>query len=168
MVKNKFLVTILSFKEKLFFTALGILKDKEESEDAVQEVYIKLWKVKNKVEKYDNLEVYSLRVLKNHCFDKLRKRKYKSNTKMENIVIETNTPENIYEYKEMANNLKAIIDNLKGLEGIVTKLRHYQNKSISEIAELLELTPNHTRVALSRARNKIKEELYKIVPDGKF
>lgn len=168
MAQSEFLVTVLSFKEKMFFTALGILKDRADSEDAVQEVYLKLLKVKSKVEYYDNLEAYTLRILKNHCFDKLRNRKTKLNTSIEVINIETNTPDNIYEYKEMAANLKSIIEKLNGLEGNVMKLRHFQNKSIAEIAEKLGLKPNYIRVTLSRARTKIKEGLNKIELNGKY
>ena len=72
MTQSEFLNTVLPFKDKVYRLAKRLLISSEEAEDATQEVLIKLWSNKNKMEAYKNIEAFSMTMTKNLCFDKLK------------------------------------------------------------------------------------------------
>ncbi len=81
MTVEEFEIKILPVNIKLFQFARRFLHEKEEAEDAVQEVFIKLWKHRNNLDKLENVEAYAMKITRNHCIDKLIMKK--------NVVFET-------------------------------------------------------------------------------
>ena len=57
MKQTEFLNTVLPFKDKVFRLAKRLLVSKDEAEDATQELYFKLWKNKDKLSEYKNVEI---------------------------------------------------------------------------------------------------------------
>ena len=162
MPYSLYLDKILLFRDKLFGIAMVMLRDRQESEDAVQEVYLKMWKHRKRVSTYDNPETFAIRVLKNLCIDKLRAGKTKSASHWLGLdPTEPVTPYHILAHEELFGKIEAIIKVLPELEMKVIRLRHGEQKSSAEIAKILDITPNHVRVLLSRARKQIKEQLKK-------
>ena len=72
MKQKEFLATVLPFKDKLYRLAKRLLVSSEEAEDAVQEVYLKLWKGKHQIKNYKNPEAFAITMTKNYCFDRLK------------------------------------------------------------------------------------------------
>ena len=81
MKQKEFIATVLPFKDKLYRLAKRILVSGDEAEDAVQEVYLKLWKGRNKISNYKNPEAFAVTMTKNYCLDRL-KSKQASNLKI--------------------------------------------------------------------------------------
>jgi len=81
MKQSDFLNTVLPFKDKLYRLAKRLLVSNEEAEDATQEVLMKLWSKKSKIEAYNNVEAFAMTMTKNYCLDKL-KSKQTSNLKL--------------------------------------------------------------------------------------
>ena len=50
MEKTEFIALVMPFKDKLYRLAKRILISSDEAEDAVQEVFLKLWKGKQHIE----------------------------------------------------------------------------------------------------------------------
>ncbi|UAY57036.1 RNA polymerase sigma-70 factor [Arachidicoccus terrestris] len=59
--------------EDLFRYAFSILKNREAAEDAVSDVFVKLWKMKDDLDQVENLKCYLFRATKNHCLNFLTK-----------------------------------------------------------------------------------------------
>jgi RNA polymerase sigma-70 factor (ECF subfamily) len=72
MTQSEFLNIVLPFKDKVFRLAKRLLVSREEAEDAAQEILIKLWNNKEKIESYKNVEAFSMTMTKNFCLDKLK------------------------------------------------------------------------------------------------
>ena len=72
MNQKRFLQQIEPIKDKMFRLARRLLVSKEAAEDATQDVLVKLWKRKETLKTYDNLEAFAMTVTKNHCLDELR------------------------------------------------------------------------------------------------
>src|SRR6056300_55888 len=70
--------TISPIKDKLFRIAYNVVGNRMEAEDVVQEVFIKLWERREKMNEIDNIEAWSIRVTKNLSIDKLRSKHNKS------------------------------------------------------------------------------------------
>ena len=78
---DDFKIKLLPAKNKLFRIALRLLNDSIEAEDAVQEVYMKLWLKRDEIDEFINPEAFAVTVTKNHCIDKLRTKKYQLDRK---------------------------------------------------------------------------------------
>ena len=81
MKQSEFLKTVMPFKDKVFRVAKRLLVSTEEAEDATQEMLLKLWKNKEQIQNYRNVEAFSMTMTKNFCLDKL-KSKHAQNLKI--------------------------------------------------------------------------------------
>ena len=73
-----------SFKDKVFRIAKRLLVSSEEAEDATQELFLKLWRNKEKLSSYRNTEAFAMTMTKNYCYDRL-KSKQANNLKLIHI-----------------------------------------------------------------------------------
>ena len=68
MTQKEFLNIVTPFKDKVFRLAKRLLVSTEEAEDATQEVLIKLWNNKAKIQEYKNVEAFSMTMTKKLLF----------------------------------------------------------------------------------------------------
>jgi len=160
MNQAEFINIIVPFKDKIFRLAKRLLISTEEAEDATQEVLLKLWKNKEQMENYKNVEAFSMTMTKNYCLDKL-KSKHAQNLK---IVHSNYKDENVSLQKQIELNdsiswVGKIIENLPEQQRIVIQLRDIEQYDLDEIANMLEMNNTAVRVTLSRARKTIREKL---------
>ena len=72
MKQADFVDLVMPFKDKVFRLAKRLLVSREEAEDATQEILLKLWKNKQKISEYKNVEAFSMTMTKNFCLDRLK------------------------------------------------------------------------------------------------
>jgi RNA polymerase sigma-70 factor (family 1) len=159
---DEFRKEVLQVKNKLFRIAKRLLNDYEEAEDAVQDIFLKLWENRSNLNKYQNIEAFAVTVTKNYCIDLLRKKKMKL-VEMNEEYIEPvmENPEKIFESQESFNIIRYLIDNLPENQRLVIQLRDIEGFSTSEIADIMNISVGNVRVLLSRARNSIRNILTK-------
>lgn len=162
MKQSEFLDTVLPFKDKVFRLAKRLLVSVEEAEDATQELYMKLWKNKNQIQNYKNVEAFAMTMTKNYCFDRL-KSKQASNLKLVHSNYEENgtSLERRIELNDSVSRVHELINDLPEQQRMIIQLRDIEQYEFDEIAKLLNMKPTAIRVTLSRARKTIKEQLIK-------
>ncbi|QQX76535.1 MULTISPECIES: RNA polymerase sigma factor [Aequorivita] len=161
MEKTEFIALVIPFKDKLYRLAKRILISKDEAEDAVQEVFMKLWNGKQNIENYNNPEAFAITMTKNYCLDRL-KSKQASNLK----IVHSNyqTSENIEKKIEANDGVEMvfkIMETLPEQQRIVLQLRDVEQFEFSEIAQMLDSNETAIRVALSRARKAVRDAMIK-------
>jgi len=161
MKQNDFVAAVLPFKDKLYRLAKRILVSSDEAEDAVQEVYLKLWKGKQRMENYKSLEAFAMTMTKNYCLDRL-KSKQASNLKIvhSNYKNDENLDRQI-DVKDGVSLVFKIMETLPEKQRIILQLRDVEAFEYSEISKMLEINETAIRVALSRARKTVREQLIK-------
>ncbi|AXG71748.1 ECF RNA polymerase sigma factor SigH [Kordia sp. SMS9] len=162
MKQAEFLHTVLPFKDKLYRLAKRLLVSNEEAEDATQEVLLKLWSKKSKIEAYNNVEAFAMTMTKNYCLDKL-KSKQASNLKLvhSNYKDENTSLQKEVELKDSVSIVHQIMEQLPEQQKIIIQLRDVEQYDFEEIAKVVNMNPTAIRVALSRARKYIRQELIK-------
>ena len=149
--------------KKLYHFAAVLLKDKVEAEDAVQEVCLKLWNMRDRLKEYQNLEAFSMKVIKNWCLDRIKAKKPvyidQYHAKVEQT--DSTNPEKLLEQTDQLEHLTRIIYKLPEQQRMVFQLRDIEGYDFEEISEITELNINTVRVNLSRARNKLRDEIMK-------
>ena len=154
---------IMPIRDKLFMTAYRMLEDRDDAEDAVQETLIRLWNLRDNLEKYNSLTALAITVIKNHCIDKIRLRD--RNEPIEDELYRRAGPDNPYLQLERKNSeevLKAIIEGLPALQKAIIKMKDIEEYELSEIAEITGTNVEAVRVNLSRARKKVREEYLRL------
>ena len=162
MHQKDFLDLISPFKDKVFRLAKRLLVSTEEAEDATQELFLKLWRNKVQIKNYKNVEAFAMTMTKNYCYDQL-KSKRASNLKLvhSNYKEKGTSLERKVELKDSIELVHKLIENLSTTQKIIIQLRDIEQYDYDEIAKMLEMKPSAVRVALSRARKTIKEQLIK-------
>lgn len=160
MKQKEFLNIVLPFKDKLFRMAKRLLVSTEEAEDATQEILIKLWDKKNKMETYNNVEAFAMTMTKNFCLDRL-KSKQAGNLKLvhSNYTDSSTSLQSELEAKDSISWVERIMDELPEQQKMVLQLRDVEQYEYEEIEKLLDMKPTAIRVALSRARKTVREKL---------
>jgi RNA polymerase sigma-70 factor (ECF subfamily) len=138
--------------------ALSILRNREEAEDVVQEIFFRLWKRKDVLEELQNLRAYALKITKNLCLDRIRLRKQVTGEleKM-NLISSQENPHQKLETSNLIEIISGIIESLPQQQQLVLYLRNIEGLSFEEISDVTEMNINSIRVTLSRARKSITE-----------
>jgi RNA polymerase sigma factor (sigma-70 family) len=164
MTRTEFNNLIQQQSRKLYSFAFRILRNREEAEDVVQEIFIKLWKMGQKLDEYRSIDALATAMTKNYCIDILRKQTHNYKGDL-NIIdyqnVTSPSPQAQLENKESGEILSTIIENLPDSYKDVIKLRDIDGASYEEIAEKTDQNINTLRVTLSRARKIIRDEYKK-------
>ena len=161
MNQKEFLEIVTPFKDKLYRLAKRLLVSNEEAQDAVQEVYLKLWKGRAKMGEYKNPEAFAMTMCKNYCLDRL-KSKQAGNLK----IVHSNyqNSENLQRQVEANDGVAMvfkIMETLPEKQKMVMQLRDIEQFDYAEIAAMMDTNETAVRVALSRARKTVREKLIK-------
>ena len=151
---------IAPFKDKVFRFAKRLLVSTEEAEDATQEVMVRLWNKKETLVNYNSVEALAMTMTKNFCLDQL-KSKRASNLQL----VHSNYSDNQVgidqqlEAKDSWNWVEKMINELPEQQRLIIQMRDIEEFEFAEIAAVLEMNETAVRVALSRARKTIREQL---------
>ena len=164
MTRTEFDDLIKQQSRKLYGFAFRILRNQEEAEDVVQEIFIKLWKMGDRLDEYKSIDALALAMTRNYCIDLLRKQKHLYNgdfsaSDFQNFAAPS--PHEQLENIESGEILNKIIEGLPETYRDVIKLKEIEGESYEEIAEKTDQNINTLRVTLSRARKIIRDEYKK-------
>ncbi len=160
MTQTDFIKLVTPFKDKIFRLAKRLLVSNEEAEDATQEILIKLWKNKQKISEYQNVEAFSMTMTKNFCLDRLKSKQAQNLKIVHSNYQDNNTSlQKQVENKDSLDWVSRIIEELPEQQKIILQLRDIEAYDFDEIAKVVDMKPTAIRVALSRARKTIREKL---------
>lgn len=162
MTQSEFLNLVMPFKDKVFRFSKRLLVSTEEAEDATQELYLKLWKNRAKISSYKNIEAFAMTMTKNYCFDRLKSKQASNLSLVHSNYKEKGTLlDKRIELNDSVSIIHQLIEQLPQQQRIIIQLRDVEQYEFEEIGKMLDIKPTAVRVALSRARKKIKEQLTK-------
>ena len=155
--KEAFSRVIQNVKVKLYKTAMAILKNDDDSCDAIQETLISVYKNINRLEHTEFFETWIIRILINKCYDVIKK-----NQKIVNINEKISEEvDSFYEMYSTESELELILNKIEKDLKMVTVLYYYDELPVKEIAIILNIPEGTVKSRLSRARKSISE-IYKL------
>ncbi len=161
MEQKEFLNTILPCKDTLYRLAKRLLVSSDEAEDAVQEVFLKLWKGRDKIDNYRSPEAFAVTMTKNYCLDRLKSRQASNLKIVHSNYKNTENIERSVEANEGVELVTRIMQTLPEKQKMIMQLRDIEQFEFAEISQMLEINETAIRVALSRARKVVREQLIK-------
>ena len=127
------------------------MKSKAETDDMVQEVFIKILYKNPSFESSEHEKAWIIVVAANTCKNQLK-----------NWFRKVINIDNIVEEELISHNYKSLIDDVRQLPfkyRIIVYLYYYMGYSSKEIAKILNKKESTIRSLLLRARNKLKKEM---------
>ena len=169
MDATQFKNLILPLSGKLLHFASLMLRETNEAEDAVQEVCLKLWKIRDSLEKYDSVEAFAMKVTRNWCLDRLKARKPVYIENYQGWYDRGSDEADPYHQMERSDRkvlLNRILDRLPEQQRLIIQLRELEGLEFEEIALITDMNVNAIRVNLFRARQRMREEIIKYEQNG--
>lgn len=149
-------------QDQAWSLARYLLKDPSEAEDAVQEAFIRLWNHRDSIDP-DRVRPWLMKVTRNHCLDRLRRRK--PTTELSEVhEVENHGPLAGAVQGELGRWLQQAIEGLKEPYRSLVVLRDIQQHSYEEVASATDLSLAQVKVYLHRARKRLREELAEVRP----
>ena len=139
------------WQDMVFRLALHQLGSYADADDAVQEVFLRLWRQKAPFESEEHLRRWLLRVTVNWCRDQLR-----SPWRQRRVDWDSLENQPAFETPEQGELYQAVMS-LPEKYRTVLDLFYYEELSVREIGEVLGLSQSAVTTRLSRARKLLRE-----------
>ncbi|WP_373812497.1 RNA polymerase sigma factor [Porphyromonas loveana] len=138
------------------------LKNGAEVDDAVQEVYLRLWEARMRLDELADPRAYAIGTARNYCLGLLRAAKCRPRPvplEVEDIGLlsDVQGADGEMRLSEQIGRLRRWLDGVAEPHRAVFTMSHFGRYSNGEIAERLGLTEGNVRVILSRLRKEAKE-----------
>ena len=164
MNARQFKQEVVPLRENLLHVAKKMLESGNDAEDLVQEVFLKLWSLRDTLHSYDSIPALAVTMIKNRCIDHLRIRSREVAWEQDSEL--RPAQDNPYLQLERTNTeqlLKKIINSLPPLQKAIITMKDIDEYEVEEIAGLTGTQPEAVRVNLSRARKKVREEYIRLL-----
>lgn len=164
MTANEFKTRYLAYHKRLYRLAYVMTSDPHDAEDLLQDLYMKMWQVRDTLTQIDNPEAFMATVMRRMYFDRMRRGDINAETIWLGGVTEIPSEYNIeacVEQRDDCEALEQFIAQLPPKEQKVIRLSVLEEKDYNEIGEITGLTQGNIRVLVMRAKNKIKEQFIK-------
>lgn len=155
MTRKEFENKATKIRPELLAYAIYLLKDSAEAEDIVQDVLLRLWFLKESLQKYSSFKSIALLATRQLIFNNLRNKKIHKTLADVNLLSEIPQIDSEEISEEILNALKT----LPNKEQAVLRLKHIEGFETEEIASIIGSKPGAVRTALSRARKKMRDIL---------
>lgn len=162
--KELFFAIYKEYQNRMYWAAFQILKHESDAEDVVQDTFLALLDHMEPVTGKEPYKVwnYILTIVKHKAFNLIKKKQIWGETELEEWYLEEETGQRIEQQevqKGVANDLEALLRELKYPYGEVLQLQYFHEMSITEIAEILEKSEDNIRHISMRAKDKMRKIL---------
>ena len=168
MERKQFKIDVLPLRDKLLNYARKLTEDPSDAEDAVQEIMLKLWNMRQKLDEYQSIEALAMTMTHHLCMDIWRaKRPDSLSLEQVQAPSQSATPERLLEEKDEFRLMRKIIDSLPTLQRTIIQMKDVQEYETEEIAEITGCSAEAIRSNLSRARKKVRDIYLQTIQEEK-
>lgn len=160
--KSAFSEAFTKYYTDMVIFAYTFLKDKESSEEVVQDVFIKLWENRNVITITVSLKSFLLKSIKNRCIDRLRHLKIRDKYQvmvLDHPVLFENDTDNYMLYSELEKKLDKALKKLPEEVETTFTMSRFEGFTYNEIAEKLKVSVRTVEVRVSKALVMLREQL---------
>ncbi len=152
---------------KLHGFVLRYLKQEEDAEEIVQEVFVKIWESRHRINAYSSFEAYLFTIAYNAIISLLRKRvsEAKSREYLKSLqqIVQAESVIDELQYKKLTQEVKALLEQITPRQKEIFILSREEGLTHKEIAEKLSISENtvknHLVTALKYLRSHIDNNL---------
>jgi RNA polymerase sigma-70 factor, ECF subfamily len=161
---------VRQYQPKITRLAYRLLRDAGEADCAAQESFLRAWQNLDEFREGSTFETWLTRICINWCKDRLKRRRIvlyfhqadeqgAETGPRDTLAHPEPSPERRAHSREIRERLRDAIENLSPRQKTVFTLKHFEELSIPEIAELTGLDSGTVKSHLFRAAQKIRERM---------
>ena len=147
-----FSTLIKSYEKDLYKVAIAMTKNEDDALDCIQEAILQAYISIKDLRQDEYFKTWLIKILINKCNALLKK-----NKKILNLDVSITENDKVEQSEKLE--LKDSINNLDSDLKIIVILYYYEDMSIKDISESLNIPQGTIKSRLSRARSKLKEML---------
>ena len=158
------------YRTPIYNLCYRMSRNPEDARDLAQEVFIKVFSLLDRFDEQYAFSSWLFRIATNHCIDHIRRNRLRflsldgatgQDGEEYELQIPSDGPEpdTVLQRKEALERLAEVIAELPPHYKAITMLRHDQQLSYEEIAEILQLPLGTVKARIHRARNLIQQML---------
>jgi RNA polymerase sigma-70 factor (ECF subfamily) len=153
-----------AYTERLYWHVRRFLCSHEDSNDVLQDIFIKIWGALPTFRGDSRLYTWIYRIATNEVLNHLRKQKFKALISLDSAsgLLEKKIDEDMYfNGDELQRELHKAIQRLPEKQRIVFSLRYFDEMKYEDISEITDTSVGALKASYHHAYNKIKEDMQK-------
>ncbi len=142
-------------------TAAAILHDEDLANDAVQDTFVRLWRIRWRLSLMKDPQGFAMRTLRNLCIDMLRRDKNRKE-KLDSIASEMYNQQYVDDSRNDEQSYRKVEEAIASLpqqQQQIIEMKYVKQMSIHEIAQLTGLSETNISTSLSRAYTTLRNHL---------
>lgn len=146
--------------DRFYRVAFHLLESGQDAEDAVQELYLKLWAARGSLDGIRNPFAYGVSILKNICIDRIRRQSARKVGPLEKAPPLEDAP--VQSRSEMKDTLRYLLEEMEKLppnQRDVLKMRAIDGLEYEDISRRTGLSQVHVRVLVAKARKTLRSKI---------
>jgi RNA polymerase sigma-70 factor, ECF subfamily len=158
------------YKSKLFHLAFRMLGNRQEAEDTVQDAFLRVYENLHRYDSQHKFSTWIFRIATNLCIDRLRRRRtvYSLDADLFDadgmdgysmLRADEPGPEQSMMLTERQQTVAAAIDSLPPKYKSAMALKYYQDLSLQEISEILDIPVATVKTRIHRGREYLRQRL---------
>jgi RNA polymerase sigma-70 factor (ECF subfamily) len=158
-----------AYYELLCKYAYTVVRDKDEAEEVVQNLFYNVWKKREQLQIQSSVKSYLYRAVRNDCLNRVKHDQVRHTYAMDyrhTAPISGNGLESL-EAKELSRHIREAVETLPTQCAEVFRLSRFEQLSYAEIAQRLDISTktveNHMGKALRRMREQLKDFLTVVI-----
>lgn len=160
--EQAFSVLFFKYLPVLHIFAAKFTKSEDAAEEIIQDSFLRLWLNRDKLAEVDNVRAYLYKYVSNECLSYLRKKLREERVVDTFMAKQQNSHNNTVEtinLNEVTKIIAIAIEKLPDQRKNIYQLSRRDGKTIPEIAEILNISPNTVKNALVIALKSIRIHL---------
>lgn len=170
--KINFRNIFLAYFQPLFHLSHHYLADMDEAKEVVQEAFVKLWEMRENLNKDSNIQNFLFTMVKNNCLNILKRKQMllKHHEKLKCMEMHyqyeslSRIGNNYLEFDELREKIDLAIKNLPEHCRIVFEMSRFEELKNREIAEKLGVTQKTVEAHLTKALKILRHDLKEYMP----
>ncbi len=155
--------------ERMIFTVINrILQNRDEAEDLVQEVFIKVYQQLERYNHQSKFSTWLYKIAYNETISYVRRqKKYLQIEKVDYNLCQEEIYEEIdsYNVEELLTHLDTLLHKMPQEDAFIISLFYLKNLSIADVCDITNQTTSNIKVRLHRIRKYMHAELKKMMND---
>lgn len=150
------------YKERLYWHIRNIVKSHDDTDDVLQNTFIKIYRYIDNFKGDSKLYTWMYRIATNEALtflSKQAKRKSITDEELQTSLIENLESDVYFEGDEITRKLQEAIATLPEKQRLVFNMRYFQELKYSDIAEITETSEGSLKASYHLASKKIEEYL---------
>lgn len=164
--ETEYIELVARMRDTVYRLARSITLNDAEAEDIAQDVFERVWLMREKIIKSDYPRAYVCRIAHNLAIDRCRERTRKQEFEGLERHTTASNGDAATDISDMVALTLKLINQLPEKQRIAIHLRDVEGYEIEEIAEVIGCDDSSVRMNLSRARKALREQIIAIMNYG--